>query len=172
MDKMEKQQELADLKDKLSRAKHMIIADHTGINVADISALRRKLRENKSELRIAKNTLLKLAIKDSQHAALDKFLEGPTAVVFGYDDPGVPAKIIHDAIKENEKPKFKAYFIDGNVYGIEFLKQIAELPPREVVIAGLLGSVQGPITQFIMVIEAASREFVATLDALVKSKEG
>jgi large subunit ribosomal protein L10 len=169
---MEKQQELADLKDKLSRAKHMIIADHTGINVADISALRRKLRENKSELRIAKNTLLKLAIKDSQHAALDKFLEGPTAVVFGYDDPGVPAKIIHDAIKENEKPKFKAYFIDGNVYGIEFLKQIAELPPREVVIAGLLGSVQGPITQFIMVIEAASREFVATLDALVKSKEG
>jgi large subunit ribosomal protein L10 len=172
LEKREKEQELAALKDKISRAKQIIIADHTGINVADITVLRRKLKESKSEFRVAKNTLLKLAIKDTEEEVLDKYFEGPTTIVFGYDDPGVPAKIIYDSIKESEKPKFKAYYIDGQVYGIDFLKQIAELPPREVVIAQLIGTVEAPITNFIMVVEAASREFVATLDALAKSKEG
>ena len=172
MDKREKEQELADLKDKLSRAKHVIIADHTGINVEAITVLRRKLRESKSEFRVAKNTLLKKAIKDSDYNVLDKYFEGPTAVIFGYEDPGAPAKIINESMKDSERPKFKAYYLDGQVYGIDFLKRIAELPPRNVVIAELLSTIQGPIIQFIMTIEAASREFVSTLDALAKSKEG
>ena len=172
MEKREKELELAALKDKLSKAKHVIIADHTGINVEAITILRRKLKASKSEFRVAKNTLLKKAIKDSDYSVLDKYFEGPTAVIFGYEDPGLPAKIINDSIKESERPKFKAYYLDGQVYGIDFLKRIAELPPRNVVIAELLGTVQGPIIQFIMTIEAASREFVSTLDALAKSKEG
>jgi large subunit ribosomal protein L10 len=171
LDKKQKEQELASLKDKMARAKQIIIADHTGINVADLTILRRKLKDAKSEFRVSKNTLLKLAIKDSALSVLEKHFVGPTAVIFGYDDPSVPAKIIYDSIKDKEKPRFKAYYLDGQVYGQDILKQIAELPPREVVLAILIATVQGPIAQFIRVLDAASVEFVGTLDALAKSRE-
>ncbi len=172
MDRTEKQQELATLKEKLTNAKQIVIADHTGINVADLTVLRRKLRGAKSEFRVSKNTLLRLAVKDTDLKILEKHFDGPTAVIFGYDEPALPAKILYDSIKESEKPKFKAYYFDGKVYGLETLKKMAELPSREVIVATLIGTVEGPITQFIMVLEAASREFVGTLDALAKSKAG
>jgi large subunit ribosomal protein L10 len=171
MDKNQKEKELADLREKMVRAKQIIVTDHTGINVADMTVLRRKLKRAKSEFRVAKNTLLRLAVKDTDHAALEEHFNGPTSVVFGYDDPSVPAKIIYDSIKENEKPGFKAIFYDGVIYGKEALKTFADLPPREVVLAVLIGTVQAPISQFIMVVEAATREFIATVDALAKSKE-
>lgn len=171
MDKNQKQQELASLKDKMARAKQIVIADHTGINVADLTILRRKLKEAKSEFRVSKNTLLKLAVQDTDLKVLEEHFVGPTAVVFGYDDPAVPAKIIYDSIKEKEKPRFKAYYLDGAVYGVDTLKKIAELPSKDVVLAILIGTIQGPISQFIMVLEAASREFIGTLDALAKKRE-
>jgi large subunit ribosomal protein L10 len=170
LDKKQKEQELATLKEKMAKASQIMVADHTGINVADLTQLRRKLREAKSEFRVTKNTLLKLAIKDSELKVLDEHFNGPTAVIFGYDDPTIPAKIIYDSIKDKEKPRFKAYYTNGKVFGIETLKKIAELPPKAVVQAMLIGTLQGPIAQFIMVLDAASREFIGTLDALAKKK--
>lgn len=171
MDKKQKEQELASLKEKMARANQIIVTDHTGINVAGFTILRRKLKEAKSEIRVSKNTLLRLATKDTQVAALNEYFTGVTSLVFGYDDPAVPAKIINDSMKESEKPRFKAYYIDGKVYGLDTLKKIADLPPRPIVLAILIGTIQGPISQFIMVLEAASIEFVGTLEALIKSKE-
>jgi len=170
VDKKQKEQELASLKEKMARANQIVVADHTGINVADLTQLRRKLREAKSEFRVSKNTLLKLAVKNSDLAVLDEHFSGPTAIIFGYDDPSVPAKIVYDSIKDKEKPRFKAYYSNGKVYGIDVLKKIAELPPRNVVIAMLIGTVQGPISQFIMVLDAATREFIGTLDSLAKQR--
>ncbi len=170
MDKKQKEQELASLKEKMAKANQIVVADHTGINVADLTQLRRKLKAAKSEFRVSKNTLLKLAVKDGDLKVLDKHFTGPTAIIFGYDDPSVPAKIIYDSIKETEKPRFKAYYLDGQVYGVEVLKKIAELPPKNVVMAMLIGTVQGPISHFIMVLEAATREFIGTLDALADKK--
>lgn len=170
MDKKQKEQELASLKDKMAKANQIVIADHTGINVADLTILRRKLREAKSEFRVTKNTLLKLAIKDTDLKVLEEHFNGPTAIIFGYDDPSVPAKIVYDSIKDKEKPRFKAYYSNGKVFGIDTLKKIAELPPKNVVQAILISTIQGPIVQFIMVIEAASREFIGTLDALAKKR--
>ncbi len=172
MDKSQKEKELATLKEKLAGARQVIITDHTGINVADMTILRRKLKNARSEMKVTKNTLLKLAVRDTQMGVLEQHFNGPTSVIFGYDDPSVPAKIIYDSIKESEKPRFKAIFYDGTMYGPEALKTFADLPPREIVLAILIGTVQGPITQFIMVLEAATREFVGTLEALAKSKEG
>lgn len=172
MDKGQKEKELAVLKEKLSKAKQIMIADHTGINVADLTALRRKLKAARSEFRVSKNTLLKLAVRETNYQVLESHFSGPTAVIFGYDDPSVPAKIIYDAIKETEKPRFKAYYVDGRVYGLNDMKKIAELPSKEVVLATLIGSIQGPISQFISLLEAATREFIGTLDVLAKSKQG
>jgi len=171
LDKKQKEQELASLKEMMARAKQIIVTDHTGINVADFTILRRKLKTVKSEIRVSKNTLLKLATKDTELEALNKHFSGVTSVVFGYDDPALPAKIINESIKEIEKPRFKAYYLDGKVYGLDTLKKIADLPPRPVVLATLIGTLEGPIAQFIMVLDAAAQEFVGTLEALIKSKE-
>jgi large subunit ribosomal protein L10 len=170
LDKRQKEQELVDLKEKMAKATQIMVTDHTGINVEDLTQLRRKLKKAKSEFRVSKNTLLRLAAKGTDFAVLDEYFVGPTSIIFGYDDPSVPAKIIYDSIKDNEKPRFKAYYTDGKVFGVETLKKIAELPPRNVVIAMLIGTVQGPISQFIMVLDAATREFIGTLDALAKQK--
>lgn len=171
MNKEQKEKEVAVLKDKLTRAKHLIIADHSGINVADVSALRRKLKEGNSEIRVSKNTLLKLAVEDTDLQELQEHFEGPTSVIYGYDDPSVPARIIYESIKETEKPKFKSYFYDGAQHDFDFLKRIAQLPSRDVVIAILIGTVEGSITDFIGLLEAATREFIGTVDALAESKE-
>ncbi len=170
MDKRQKEQELVNLKDKMAKATQIMVTDHTGINVEELTQLRRKLKEAKGEFRVSKNTLLRLAVKDTDFAMLAEHFIGPTSIVLGYDDPSVPAKIIYNSIKENERPRFKAYYADGQVYGLEILKKIAELPPRNVVIATLIGTVEGPISQFIMVLEAATREFIGTLDALAKQR--
>jgi large subunit ribosomal protein L10 len=166
----QKEKEVAILKDKLARARHLIIADHSGINVADVSLLRRKLKEGNSEIKVSKNTLLKLAVKGSDLQELQQHFEGPTSIIYGYDDPSEPAKIICESIKETDKPKFKSYFYDGAQHGFDFLKRIAQLPSRDVVIAALIGTVEGSITNFISLLEAATREFIGTLDALAESK--
>ena len=171
MNREQKEKEIAVLKDKLARAKHLIIADHSGINVAEVSALRRKLKEGNSEIRVSKNTLLKLAVKDTDLQELQEHFEGPTSIICGYDDPSVPAKIIYDSIRETEKPKFKSYFYDGTQHGFDFLKRIAQLPSRDIVIAMLISAVEGSITNFIGLLESATREFIGTLDALAESKE-
>ncbi len=171
MNKEQKKKEVAILKDKLSRAKHLIIADHSSINVADISVLRRELKEGNSEIRISKNTLLKLAVKDTDLQELQEHFEGPTSIVFGYDDPSLPAKIIYESIKNTEKPKFKSYFYDGAQHGFDFLKRIARLPSRDIVIAMLISTLEGSITHFISLLEAATREFIGTLDALAEDKK-
>ena len=170
MNKEQKEKEVAVLKDKLTRAKHLIIADLSGINVTDVSVLRRKLKEGNSEIRVSKNTLLRLAVKDTDLQELQEHFEGPTSVIYGYDDPSVPARIIYESIKETEKPKFKSYFYDGAQYGFDFLKRIAQLPSRDVVIAILISTVEGSITQFVSLLEAATRECIGTVDALAESK--
>ena len=129
----------------MARANQIIVTDHTGINVADFTILRRKLKEAKSEIRVSKNTLLKLATKDTEHEVLNKYFAGVTSVVFGYDDPALPAKIINDSMKESEKPRFKAYYINGQIFGQDTLKKIAELPPKPIVLATLIGTLEGPI---------------------------
>lgn len=170
MNREQKEKEVAILKDMLTRARHLIVSDYSGINVADISLLRRKLKEGNSEIRVSKNTLFKMALADTELTVLQRHFEGPTSIVFGYDDPAVPAKIVYDSIKEFEKPKFKSYFYDGAERDFDFLKRIAELPSRDTVVAMLVGTVQGPISNFIGLLDSAARELVGTLEALIKSK--
>jgi len=169
--KDEKTQEIAILKDKMAKAKQVMITDHTGINVEDMTMLRRKLRAANSEMRVSKNTLLRIAIKGGPYEVLGKYFDGPTSVIIGYDDPSIPAKIIYDAIKEKERPKFKAFFLDGQIYGIADLKVIAELPPRDIVIAGLISTVEGPIRQFIALLDAATSELIGTIEALAEKRK-
>ncbi len=171
MNKEQKEKEIAVLKDMFSRSKHIAVTDHSGINVNDMVQLRNRFKEAKSEFRVSKNTFLRRAIKNTDFEALTEHFVGPTSLVFGYDDPMTPAKVLHESIKASEKPKFKSYFYEGQVLGFDALKRIAELPPRDQVLAMLISTVEGPISQFVSLLDGAMAECIGTLDSLAESRK-
>lgn len=171
MNKEQKEKEVAILKDMFSRSKHVAVTDHSGINVNDMIELRRNLKKAQSELRVSKNTFLRLAVKGTEFETLSEHFNGPTSILFGYAEPMEPAKIIHESIKKSEKPKFKSYFYEGQVFGFDVLKRIAELPPRDQVIAMLISTVEGPISNFVSLLDGAMAEFIGTVDSLAESKK-
>lgn len=167
----EKENQVEFLKNKFSQANSVIVADHTGINVNELTALRRDLKKSNAEFRVAKNTLLKLAAKESGLEELSEVLNGPTSMVFGFDDPSVPARIIHEFSKKSEKPKVKAFILENSILSIADYKKIAQLPPKEQVLAILIGAVEGPITNFIMTIDGVTRNFIGLVDELAEKRK-
>jgi large subunit ribosomal protein L10 len=167
----EKENQIDLLKERFERANSVIIADHTGINVADITVLRRDLKKANAEFKIAKNTLLRRATKESSVENMAEYFIGPTSIIYGFDDPSVPAKIIYEFSKKSDIPKIKAYFLDNQLLSVDDYKRIAQLPPRNEVLAMVLGAVNGPIVNFIMTIDGVTRNFIGLVDALAESKK-
>ena len=165
-----KKKEVVVLKDKLLKANNIIITDHTGINVGELTGLRRDLKNSKAEFRVTKNTLIKRAVKETGMENISEYLVGPTSLVFGYDDPSLPAKIIHRFQEKTERPKVKAYIVDNRLLSLEDFKVIAKLPSKEELLVSLVGSINWPIVGFVITIEGIIRNFIGLLDALVEKK--
>lgn len=163
-----KKNEVAVLKNKISRANNIIVTDHTGINVGELTGLRRDLKNSNAEFRVAKNTLIRIAAKESGLENITEHFVGPTSLVFGYDDPSVPARIVYKFQEKTDKPKVKAYVLDNQLLSLEDFKVIAQLPPKEELLAKLVGSINGPIVEFVMTIEGVVRNFIRLLDALAE----
>jgi large subunit ribosomal protein L10 len=167
----QKEQQVDLLKEKFSSARSIIVADHTGINVNDLTVLRRDLRKSNSEFRVAKNTLLKIAAGKAGLDDMVGFFDGPTSMVFGFDDPSVSARIIHEFWKKTDKPTIKAYCLENKLLTVEDFEKIAKLPPRDELLAQLLGSVQGPVVIFVMTLDGVIRNFIGLVDALAEKKK-
>lgn len=166
----EKEKIVQELKEKLEKAQSVVLADYRGLNVAEITALRKKLRECGGEFKVAKNTLTRLAARQL-NLDLDQFLEGPTALAFAYDDPVEPAKVLVDFAKENEKLSFKAGVLQGRIIGVDEIKGLAALPPRKVLIGKVLGGMMAPLYGFAGVLQANLRNLVYVLEAIRQKKE-
>ncbi len=167
----EKTQVVADIKELFKGAGAIFVTDYQGLNVSDMTVLRRSLRENQVRYLIAKNTLFKLAAKDAGVEGLDEFFTGPTAVAFATDDPSVAAKILYDSHKERDLPKFKAFFLEGQIHSAEEVKALAELPPKDVLLSQVAAAVESPLTELVGSIDGFFRELVGSLDALVDKKK-
>jgi large subunit ribosomal protein L10 len=170
MPKQDKIDAVNNLKQYISEAGSMFITDYTGLNVADITILRKNLRENSIKYLVAKNTLLRIAAKDSDHEEIVKYLNGQTAIAFGTDDPAVPAKILYDFFKKIEKPVVRAFVLDEVLYTGEDFVRLAELPSKDVLLSVLIATVESPLTSLVGSLDGVFQEFVSTLDALVKAK--
>ena len=120
-----------ELTEKLGRAKGVYFTDYIGLNVQDISALRKDFYENDVEYLVAKNTLLKIAANNTNLNDLDSVLNGSTAVAFSYEDPTAPARIIKKFTKDNDLPKVKGIVIDGNIIDGSEFDRIANLPTKD-----------------------------------------
>ena len=171
MKRSEKEQIIAEVTEKVSRAKSMFFADFTGITVEEVNELRREFRKSNVDYRVVKNTLARKALEGV--TGYDKVLDmlvGPTAIAFGYDDPVAPAKIIKKFREKNEKLKVKVCVLEKNVYDGKQLDVLAKLPSRAEMIAGVLGSLQAPASGIVGAIGAVMRDLVSVIDAIEKKK--
>lgn len=171
MARLEKERQVEELRAELTEAGNVIITDFRGLNVKEISSLRRKLREAGVDYKVVKNTLLARAAESLGLAQLTPYLAGPTGVVFCAEDPVAPAKVLHEFIRQMRKLEVRAGLLEGQILSPEQIKALAELPPKPVILAQVLGSLQAPMSGLVGVLSGLQRNLVYALDQLRKARE-
>ena len=166
----EKAAKVAEIKELLTASKCTILVDFCGLTVAQDTAFRRKMREAGVKYGVVKNTMLRIAANEAGIEGLEPVLEKNTAIAVAPEDPVAVAKIICDFAKENKALTIKAGVLDGQVIEAA-IKALAELPPKEVLIAKMLGSMNAPISGFVNVLQGTIRNVVYALEAVRQQKE-
>jgi large subunit ribosomal protein L10 len=169
---IEQKQQLVDqIKEKIDSAKVIVVSDYRGIPVKDITGLRRKLLGDKSEFKIVKNTLLRRALEAAGFTQLNDHLNGPTGVLFGYGDPVAPVKTLVKFIAEVEKGEIKAGLVEKVAVDPKEITALSKLPPREALIAKVVGGFKSPLYGLVNVLNGNLRNLVYALNA-IKEKKG
>ena len=151
---------------RLSGAKCLYLTDFTGLDVDSINALRRRLSAAGVEYVVVKNTLARRAIANTRYADLAEHLEGPSAFAMSSDDVVGAAKVLTDFARERDRPRIKGGAIEGNVVSLEEIRRIAELPPREELLAQAVGYARAPIAGLVYTLSGLLSKFVRTVDAV------
>lgn len=155
MAKIEKKQVVVnEIKEKLEKATSVVLVDGRGLSVEQDTSLRKKLRDAGVDYKVYKNTMIEFAIQDTPFSGLHDFLKGPTTLAISYDEATKAASIINAESKTAQAIEFKAGVVEGVVYDGEGMKQIADIPSREVLLSKLLGSFKSPMSAFARVIQA------------------
>src|SRR5512143_1085875 len=171
MNRSEKDQIIAAVKEKIERAGGLYFADFTGITVEEVNELRREFRKANIDYTVVKNTLARKALERvAGYDSVAAKLVGPTAIAFAYDDPVAPAKIIKKYREKNEKLKLKACVIERQLFDGSELDRIAKLLTKAELMAGIIGSIQAPISGIVGAINAVMRDLVGVIDAIEKQK--
>jgi large subunit ribosomal protein L10 len=163
-------EEVSEIKDRFARATAVILTDFRGLTVKEMQALRTKLRESGSELRVYKNTLAQIAMRELALPDLGELLDGPTAFLFTFGDPVASAKAVVDFAKDHKVLEVKGGFIDSVVTSAEGVAALASLPSREVLLAKLLGTMLNPIVGFARVLNGPVEAFARTVSAVADQK--
>ncbi|MDZ4654337.1 MAG: 50S ribosomal protein L10, partial [Coriobacteriia bacterium] len=161
---------VAEIKERLSASAGFIMTDYRGLTVKEMQALRAKLREVGVDLKIYKNTLAQLAVRDLGLPSMDEMLAGPTAMVFMAEDPVAPAKAIMDFAKAHKGLEVKGGFIEQNIVDADSVKAIALLPSREELIAKLMGTMLNPLRGFMSMLNAPAGAFARVVKAVADQK--
>lgn len=153
-----KKQVVSEVAAKLRESKSTIVVDYRGLNVAEVTELRKQLREAGVEFKVYKNTLTRRAAEEAGLAGLNEALTGPNAIAFSMEDVIAPAKVINDFAKKHDALEIKAGVIEGNVATVEEVKALAELPSREGLLSMLLSVLQAPIRNFALATKAVAEQ--------------
>ncbi len=156
--------------EKLATSKGVYLADFTGLTVEKVSLLRREMRKAGVHVSVMKNTLLHRAMTDGNYEILLPHLKGPTAILLPTKEEVAPAKILEAFIKQHKLPRVKLACLGGKIYDEDEVKQLAKLPPRDVLLGQLLRALQGPLSQFVSVLKAPLRDLANDLEQVSKSK--
>ncbi|MDI6736678.1 MAG: 50S ribosomal protein L10 [bacterium] len=167
---IKKEKQVNELKEKLTKISSAIVMDFRGLTVKEMTDLRRQLKTANIDYKIIKNNLMFRAVNESDLKALHPYLQGPTAVAFGLDDPTVPVKILINFIKEYKKLEIKAGIIQGRVFNAEELTQISKLPSKEILLAQFIGGIQAPLAGLVNVLSGTIRGLLNVLKAIEEKK--
>lgn len=165
-----KQAIVQEIADKMKNAQGTVVVDYRGLNVEEVTELRKKARENNIDYKVYKNSMMRFAAKEAGVEGLLDVLVGPTAIAFCEDDPVAPAKLINDFAGEHKALEIKAGVVEGKVLDVAGVKELAELPPREVLVAKVLGGLNAPISGFANVLNANLKGLVVALNTIAEQK--
>lgn len=154
----QKQILVSEIATKLRDSKATVVVDYRGLNVAQVTELRKQLREANVEFKVYKNTMTRRATAEAELTELDASLVGPTAIAFSNEDVIAPAKILNDFAKKNDKLEIKAGIIEGRFVTLEEVKALAELPSREGLLSMLLSVLQAPMRNFALATKAVAEQ--------------
>jgi large subunit ribosomal protein L10 len=163
--KVQKQKIIEELKEKIDRQKLIIFFDFTGLKVKDLSNLRKKLKKENAELKVAKKTLMAIAFKKLNESIAKniKKLGGEIALVFGYQDIISPAKTLWQLSKDFPNLKILAGFVENEFKTADEIITLAQLPTREELLAKLVGSIASPISGFVNVLQGNIKGLINVL---------
>ena len=171
MDRSKKEQVVAELNEKLRRAKIAVLAGYSGIKVKDLNELRNELRKTGSDVKVVKNNLLSRALMETEYRGLDSFLGGPRVLILNYGDVVAPTKVLVEFAKKNAALEIKGGVYEGSSLSQEQLVTLASLPSREILQAKLLSLFVAVPTQLVTVLSGVQRGLLTVLDGYRAKKE-
>ena len=178
MNKKQKEQSVLELREKIEKASSLYLTDFTGLTVEETNQFRDELYNAKVDYKVMKNTLIKKALSSAaegkfggQTEKLIENLKGPTGVIFAYDDPVLPAKIIKKFYEKLNKPKLKIALIESITYDRSKLNDLASLPTKPEIISSIIGSIHAPISGIVNSINALIRDLASVIEEVAKKKE-
>jgi large subunit ribosomal protein L10 len=170
MKKDEKTALVAELAESLGRATIAVVSEYKGIKAAESDDLRRRLRAAQGEFRVAKNTLVRLAIKNTKFEALEPNLGGSIGLIISYADPVQMAKTLNSLREFGERFKVRGGVLEGKPLSAQEISALAALPSREVIFAQLLGLLQAPATRLVRLLNEPGSALARLLDAVGKKQ--
>ena len=147
---------VSEIKEKFENAKSVVMFDYRGLSVAEVTDLRRKLRENGADYKVYKNTLTKRAL-DELNIDMNEYLAGPSAITFGTDELSI-VKVLSDFAKEHEALELKAGIVEGKVANLEDLKRYASIPSRDTLLTMLAAGLMGTVRDLSICLDLYSKE--------------
>jgi large subunit ribosomal protein L10 len=164
---------VGELEDIFQRSSAIIMTDYRGMTVSEISTLRGRLRPGGGEYHVVKNTLFKRAVGDKMTPELESLLSGPTAVAFATKDPVDTTKALLGYLRELRKAdvKVRGGYVGGQIYSLDQVTALSKVPPREVVLAQALGTLQAPLSNFVGTLNGVLSEFARTLQAVADKRQ-
>lgn len=153
-----KQAVVDEIAGKLKSSVSVVVVDYRGLNVSQVTELRKQLREAGIDFKVYKNSMSRRAAESAGLEGLNEHLVGPNAIAFSTEDVVAPAKILNDFAKKNDKLEIKAGVIEGNVASVEDVKALAELPSREGLLSMLLSVLQAPMRNFALATKAVAEQ--------------
>jgi len=166
--KTKKEEIIRDLNRKLAQQKSIIFADFTGLKVKDLCELKTKLRRENAEFKVAKKTLMRLALKENEIDFDPHVLNGELALVMGYGDQTAPAKTLYEFSKTNEKLKILGGILENNVLSIPQVLNLAQLPSKQELLAKAVGSISAPPRNLVNVLQGNIRNLINVLSQIKK----
>lgn len=159
-----------EIKDRFNGSDSVIMIDYRGLSVKEMESLRSSMRETGSEIKIYKNSLTEIALRELALPAMDEFLAGPTAFVFIPEDAAAPAKVLNSFAKEHQALELKGGLVSSQIVDAAGVKAIATLPSREELIAKLLGTMNNPIVGFARVLNGPVESFARAVQAVASQQ--